>query len=89
MSDSLNTIIELIRKAVDEDWIEDFEITRDTNFNDDLELESIELAVIAEKIQNHYGKSIDFNGWLGSLSLEQMIGLTVGDLTQFVEKQAF
>lgn len=87
MSNNLETIIELIRQAVDEDWIEDFEINRETNFNDDLELESIELAVIAEKIQQHYGKAIDFNAWLGSLTLQQMIDLTVGDLTQFVEKQ--
>lgn len=87
MNDRLNTIISLIRQAVNEDWIEDFDIDANTSFSDDLELESIELVVIADKIQSHYGKSIDFNQWLGSLQLEQMIRLTVGDLTEFVDGQ--
>lgn len=87
MIDRLNTIIGLIREAVNEDWIADFEIDEDTHFNDDLELESIELVVIAEKIQSHYNQAIDFNAWLGSLELDQMINLTVGDLTRFVDQQ--
>ena len=83
----LEVIIGLIREAVNEDWIEDFEIDADTNFNDDLELESIELVVIAEKIQSHYGAAIDFNNWLGSLELDQMMALTVGQLADFVKAQ--
>lgn len=87
MSNSLNTITNLIREAVDEDWIEDFEITEDTTFNNDLELESIELVVIAEKIQKHFGKTIDFNQWLSNLDLDQMINLSVGQLVAFVDQQ--
>lgn len=87
MSNCLNTITGLIREAVNEDWIEDFEITEDTKFNEDLELESIELAVIAEKIQQHYGKTIDFNQWLSGLDLDQMINLSVGQLATFVGQQ--
>lgn len=87
MNKNLDTIIELIRQAVNEDWIEDFEITADTTFNNDLELESIELVVIAEKIQQHFGKSIDFNQWLGGLDFDEMISLNVGQLVTFVEEQ--
>lgn len=87
MDNKLEIIISLIRQAVNEDWIEDFEIDANTSFNDDLELESIELVIIADKIQSHFGKSIDFNQWLGSLELDQMIRLTVGDLADFVNGQ--
>ncbi len=87
MTDHLETIVDLIRQAIDEDWIEDFEIDAETTFNDDLELESIELVVIGEKIQSHYGKSIDFNGWLGSFDLDQLIALNVGQLADYVATQ--
>ena len=87
MSKNLDIIIRLIREAVNEDWIEDFEITAETSFNNDLELESIELVLIAEKIQQHFGQSIDFNRWLSSFNLDQMIELTVGQLTEFVDQQ--
>lgn len=87
MTSRLETIIQLIREAVNEDWIEDYEITSESSFNDDLELESIELVLIAEKIQGHYDTDIDFNEWLQSLGLEQMINLTVGDLADFVDKK--
>lgn len=86
MSEHLDTIIELIREAVNEDWIEDFEITAETSFNNDLELESIEFVAIAEKIQQHYGTEINFIEWLGTLSLDQMIALNVGQLADFVEQ---
>ena len=87
MSEQLDTIIELIRRAVNEDWIEDFDITDETTFNNDLELESIEFVAIAENIQQHYGAQINFIEWLGELELDEMIGLTVGQLAAFVESQ--
>lgn len=86
MSTQLDTIIELICQAVDEDWIHAFEITADTRFNHDLELESIEFVAIAEKIQQHFGANIEFIEWLGSLDLDQMINLNVGQLTTFIEQ---
>ncbi len=86
MSEHLDIIIGLIREAVNEDWIEDFEITAETSFNNDLELESIEFVAIAEKIQNHFGREINFIDWLSSLELDQMIALNVGQLADFVEQ---
>lgn len=87
MSDTLKTIITLIREAINEDWIEDFEIDASSSFNNDLEIESIEFVAIAEKIQNHYGETINFIDWLNDLSLEQIIGLTVGQLAEFVDQR--
>ena len=86
MSKHLDIIIQLIKQAVDEDWIEDFDMGAETNFNNDLELESIEFVAIAEKIQEHFGTEINFIAWLGELDLDEMIALTVGDLAEFVER---
>ncbi|VUD47109.1 Acyl carrier protein [Thalassocella blandensis] len=86
MSEHLDTIVSLIRQAVNEDWIDEFEITAETSFNNDLELESIEFVAIAEKIQQHYGTDINFIEWLGTLSLDEMIELNVGQLAEFVEQ---
>lgn len=80
----LEEIIAIIRKTVNEDWIEDFDISAETSFNDDLELESIEFVGIAEKIQEHYGAHISFIDWLSTLKIEQIIALRVGDLVDFV-----
>ena len=80
----LEQVIDIIRKAVNEDWIQEYEIDADTSFNDDLELESIEFVGIAEKLQEFYGKHISFIDWLSTMKLDQIIALTVGDLANFV-----
>lgn len=80
----LDRVIDIIRRAVDEDWILDFDIDAQTSFNDDLELESIEFVGIAEKIQEHYGKHIGFIEWLSGMKIDQIVALTVGDLADFV-----
>ena len=83
-SSVLEQIIKVIREAVNEDWIQDYEIDADTSFNDDLELESIEFVEIAEKLQQHFGSRLNFIDWLSSMSLDQIISLTVGDLERYV-----
>jgi len=80
----LQQIIKVIREAVNEDWIHDYEIDADTRFNDDLELESVEFVEIAEKLQQHFGSQLKFIDWLSSMNLDQIISLTVGDLERYV-----
>lgn len=82
----LQEVIAVIRQAVAEDWIEDFDIDADTSFNNDLELESIEFVTIADMLQSHFGAQINFVDWLGTQSLDQIIALTVGDLAAFVSQ---
>ncbi|MCA9678815.1 MAG: hypothetical protein KC464_27545 [Myxococcales bacterium] len=59
-------------------------ITMATSFNGDLELESIEFVALAEKLQGHYGDGIDFVGWISAKELDEIIGLTVGQLVEFI-----
>jgi acyl carrier protein len=56
----------------------------ETSFAKDLELESIEFVALAEKLQERYGKGVDFVGWLSGKVLDEIIGLTVRELVEFV-----
>lgn len=59
-------------------------ITQQTSFNGDLELESIEFVALAEKLQQRFGNSVDFVGWISKKELDQLIALTVGELVEFI-----
>ena len=59
-------------------------ITPATSFNADLELESIELVALAEKLQQRFGAAVDFVGWISKKELDQIIALTVGELVEFI-----
>lgn len=83
--DVLLTIATLVREVVGEDWIQQVEIRRETSFGEDLELESIEFVALAERVQEVWGERVDFVGWLAGMELDQIIGLTVGELVDYVE----
>jgi acyl carrier protein len=80
-------ITAVIREAVAEDWIQDFEIDADTRFNDDLELESIEFVTIAAGLQQHFGEQVDLVGWLSTQPMDDLIALRVGNIAEFVAKR--
>ncbi len=82
----LDFVIATIRRTIDEDWMQDFEITRETRFNDDLELESIEFVKIADRLQAHYGARLDIAGWLSGKSVNELVGLSVGVLADYIER---
>lgn len=79
-------IAAVIREAVAEDWIWEFEIGPDTSFNDDLELESIEFVTIASGLQEHFGAQVDLIGWLAARQFDELLGLRVGDIAGFVAR---
>lgn len=73
-----------IRQVIAEDWIQTCDIGPDTRFGDDLELESIEFVRIADALQMHYGAQLGIIGWLSGKSIHELIGLSVGDLVNFI-----
>ncbi len=83
----LQQIIDAIREAIAEDWVQDFVIDTDTSFNDDLEIESIEFVAIADMLQKKFGDRINLIGWLSERDINELIELTVGDVATFVEQQ--
>jgi len=83
----LNLVVEKIRSTINEDWIHDFEIDLETRFNEDLEIESIEFVKIANAIQQHYGDRLNIAAWLSGKSINELIGLNVGQLVDYIETQ--
>jgi acyl carrier protein len=60
------------------------EITMDTLFTDDLELESIDLVTLAGMLKARWGDRINFAEFIAGKKLEEIIGLTVGQLADYV-----
>jgi len=73
--------------SVGEDFLLDLEVTRDTTFNDDLALESIEFVALSEKLQRSYGERVDFPDFIAGMDLEQIMTMTVGDLVSHIESR--
>jgi acyl carrier protein len=79
------TLGEMLGEVIGEDELEMLdEITLETSFNEDLELESIEFVALAELLMEHYGERVDFVAWIAELELEQIIEMRVGQLVAFI-----
>ena len=86
MSDTvLTAVADLIVEVLGDDWDPSDSIDRDTTFNEDLELESIEFVALAEKLEHRYAGKVDFVTWLSEKPLDEIIALSVGDLVVFIE----
>lgn len=82
----LAVVIDKIRSTINEDWILDFDIVPETRFNDDLEIESIEFIKIANAIQQHFGTHLNIAGWLSGKTIHELIGLSVGELSDYISQ---
>lgn len=83
----LRDIAELLCTAAGEDgeWIRD--IRPDARLESDLQLESIELAALGTALRERYGDRVDLPAHVAGLDIDQIIGLTVGDLVDYVRRQ--
>jgi acyl carrier protein len=80
----LAAISHMLLTVLDEIGLDDVEITMDTRFNDDLELESIDLVTLAGSLQERWGDRINFAEFIADKELDEIIALTVGDLVRYV-----
>ena len=74
----------ILADIIGEDFLLEDEVTMETSFDQDLQLESIEFVTLAEKLLERYGEQVDFVNWLAGMSLDDIIALTVGQLVDFV-----
>ena len=80
----LRDIAAMIAEVIGEEWVREKPITAATKFSQDLEMESIELASLSEKIQARFGDTVDFPAWLSGMELDDIINLTVGQLVDHI-----
>jgi acyl carrier protein len=80
----VDDIAGMVREVVGEDYELDVEITAESSFSEDIEIESIEFVALGDLVQTRYGERIDLVGWFGELDLDEIIDLTVGELAEFI-----
>lgn len=81
----LHELTMMIGRVIDdEELMAVAEVTMDTSFETDLELESIEFVALSEELMNHYGDEVDFLDWIADLELDEIIGMKVGTLVDFI-----
>ncbi|MFC5181559.1 acyl carrier protein [Actinomadura harenae] len=84
-TDVLSEVVAMLAEVVGEDFLLEQTVGPDTTFNADLALESIEFVALAERLQRHYGARIEFAAFIAGLDLDQIMAMTVGDLTSYIE----
>jgi acyl carrier protein len=81
----LADITNMLGEVIGEDYLLEFDVTMDTAFSGDLELESIEFVALAGLMKEHYGAAVDFVGFLADMDLHQIIALRVGQVVDHIE----
>lgn len=76
----LDVVRAIVTEVIGEEYASELDIGLSTCFYTDVEIESIELVALGEKLQAHYGDRVDFAGWLATMEVDDIITMTVGDL---------
>lgn len=79
-----HTVEQAIIDVVGEEFYEECEVGLDSTFAEDIELESIEVMEIAEKLIETYGEKVDFVAWFADMELEDLVEITVGSVVDFI-----
>lgn len=75
---------QFITDIIGEEFVEEMDISLDSSFTKDLEMDSIEIVSFSEKVKSYFGEGIDFTGWLSSLDLDELIDLKVRDIVGYI-----
>jgi acyl carrier protein len=78
------TVEETIIDVVGRVYWEECQAGLDSTFAVDIELESMEVMEIAERLIDAYEGRVDFIPWFSDMELDDLIELTVGDVVDFV-----
>jgi acyl carrier protein len=82
----LADVTRMLAEVIGEDYLSEVDVTMDTAFSGDLELESIEFVALAGLMKAHYGGDVDFVGFLADMDLHQIIALRVGQVVGLIER---
>lgn len=77
-------VVRTIVDVVGEEFYEEADIGLDSTFAEDIELESMEMMEIAERLIETYGGKVDFVAWFAEMELEDLVEMTVGTVVDFI-----
>jgi acyl carrier protein len=80
----LANVSSVLRELLESDGAPAPAIGMSSRLASDLELESIELIALAERLVQLYRVRLNFAAWLSQKSLRDILELTVGDIVHFV-----
>ena len=75
---------QFVTDIIGEDIVEELDVNPQSVFTKDLEMDSIEIVSFAEKVRVKYGDSVNFELWLSSMELEQLMNLSLGSVVNFI-----
>lgn len=79
-----DTVVKTIIEVVGEEFWEESDITLESSFAEDIELESTEVLEIGEKLIEIYEGKVDFIQWFAEMELEDLIDITLRDFVEFI-----
>ncbi|MEC3982734.1 acyl carrier protein [Amycolatopsis sp. H20-H5] len=82
--DVFDTVAALLTDLVGDVDVLGIEITRETTFHEDLQLESIDLVTFAGILAEHFGAKVNLAEFLAEKDLDEVIELRVGDIAGYV-----
>jgi acyl carrier protein len=80
------TVTGTIIDVVGQEFYEECEVGLESTFAEDIELESMEMMEIAERLMITYEGKVDFVAWFADMELEEIIDLTLGQVIDFIVK---
>lgn len=80
------TAVLLAVTGEDERWAR--ALTPRSRLEGDLALDSLELAALGGLLRDRYGPAVNLPGYLATLDLDQLIGLTLADLLAYLAEVA-
>lgn len=80
-SDILGTL-----EKVGEDWEYSGEITMETYLLGDLGMESIDVVVLGEFLEEHYDRSFPFTEYFTELAQQEIQDIRISDLVDFIDR---
>lgn len=83
----LGEIVAMLRDVTGEDEQWSRRIDETSRLEDDLRMESVELAELDTLMRNRYGDRVDLRRFLSELDLDALIALRVGDLMALVAQR--
>jgi hypothetical protein len=84
---AIEAIRDAVHQVVGEEWAQEMVIDGDTTLSGGLELDSIEIAKVIEIMLRRFPE-VDFEPWFGQMTMERIVGLTVGDIAGFIASSA-
>jgi acyl carrier protein len=79
-----STILAMVREVIGEEMADLLDLTATSTFAGDLEMDSIQVVAIAQKVQERYGGQFDLMDWLTHQSMRKLLKLNTAELATVI-----